>query len=120
MNDLERALISAKAGILSISEFVATLLVSELVVPSTTEIQPDGSGLTPLFFDNKGVGMLVAFTEKSRISEFTKMAGYCLEVKAFDLLKRIPVEYGVVINPGCDVGFDISPNGIREIIKDFD
>ncbi|MGS0571770.1 SseB family protein [Xanthomonas oryzae] len=120
LNDLEMALISAKAGALSMSDFITKLLASELAVASTTEMNADGVGLTPLFLDKEGVAMLVAFTEKSRISEFTSMANYCLEIKVFDLFKIIPGEYGVVINPGCDVGFDISPDGIREIIKSFD
>lgn len=120
LNSLEKALVSAKTGAMPIKEFIATLLMSDLAVPSTTEMQADGSGLTPLFFDKEGIGMLAAFTDKSRISELTNVARYCLIVKAFDLLKRMPREYGLVINPGCDVGFDISPDGIREVVKDFD
>jgi hypothetical protein len=120
LNDLEKALVSAKEGALPMKKFIALLLVSELAVPSTTEMRADGTGLTPLFFDKEGVGMLAAFTDKSRISKFTDVAHYCLAVKALDLLKRMPTEYGLVINPDCEVGFDITPSGIREIIKDFE
>jgi len=120
LNRLEKALVSAKTGAMPMKEFIATLLKSELAVPSTTEMQADAVGLTPLFLNKKGVGMLAAFTDKSRIPQFTNVARYCLAVKAFDLLKKMPREYGLVINPGCDVGFDVSPDGIREIIKDFD
>ena len=117
LNALEKTLVSAKVGATPMKEFIATLLVSEIAVPSTTEMQTDGSGLTPLFFNKEGIGMLVAFTDKSRISQLTNSTHYCLVLNAFDLLKRMPKEYGLVINPGSDAGFDISPSGIQEIIK---
>ena len=40
-------------------------------------------------------------------------------MNAFDLLRRMPPEYGIVINPGADVGFDLPPGGIQDIVKDF-
>lgn len=100
-------------------DFIAMLLKSELVIPSAKEMQTDGAGLEPLFFDKDGVGMLAAFTSKSRMAQFTNVAPYYLVMNAFDLLKMMPKEYGVVINPGRGIGFDISPSGIAEIIKDF-
>lgn len=33
--------------------------------------------------------------------------------------KRVPGGYGVVINPGTPLGFEISPSGVGEILKDF-
>lgn len=44
---------------------------------------------------------------------------YCISMNAFDLLRRMPPEYGIVINPGADVGFDLPPGGIQDIVKDF-
>lgn len=119
INSLETTLVSAKSGVMSMKDFIVVLLGSELIVPSAKEMQDDGSGLEPLFFDKNGVAMLATFTDKSRMSQFTNVARYCLVMNAFDLLKMVPREYGVVINPGTDGGFDISPSGIKDIIKDF-
>src|SRR5690606_20578442 len=96
-NNLEKAIISSREGVLPVRDLISMLLVSKLVVPSATEIQADGSGLTPLFFNKEGVGMLAAFTSISRVKEFTSVAKYCLEIRALDLLKGVPMEYGIVI-----------------------
>jgi hypothetical protein len=37
----------------------------------------------------------------------------------FEVLRRVPGGYGVVVNPGTSLGFEISPAGLQEILKDF-
>jgi hypothetical protein len=80
---------------------------------------PDGSGFQPLLFDKNNVKMVACFTSKERIGEFAKMAEYFLLLQGREFLKRIPPQYGLVINPGQTVGFDITPEGISRIVKDF-
>jgi len=36
-----------------------------------------------------------------------------------DVLRRVPGGYGVVVNPGTTLGFEISASGVGEILKDF-
>ena len=90
-----------------------------VAVPSATEILEDGSGLQPLLFPKNGVQMLACFTDKSRIGEFSSLAPYCLVLKGHDLLRRMSPGFGLVVNPGTPTGFDVPPQGVAKIVKDF-
>jgi hypothetical protein len=119
LNKLDVALQQAQTGQLSLAELLATLMDSEVAVPSATEILQDGTGMQPLLFPKEGVQMLACFTDKSRIGEFSALAPYCLVLTGRELLRRIPAGYGLVVNPGTPIGFDVSPEGVARIVKDF-
>jgi hypothetical protein len=119
VNEFEAELLKAKQGISPMQAFLRIFVSSEISVPSGTEVMEDGSGFTPLLFLKDNVQMLACFSEKRRIGSFAAMAPYCLVIKGGDLLRRIPPEYGLVINPGQQVGFEISPEGITKIVRDF-
>ena len=88
-------------------------------MPSAAEVMKDGSGFESLLFTKEQVRMLACFTDKARIGEFTSLTPYCLVMKGRELLRRIPLGYGLVVNPGTKEGFDISPEGIAKILQDF-
>ena len=119
-NRLEYTIVQAKLGKEPMTNLVRELVSSTLSVPSAQEVTADGAGFLPLFFDKNGVGMLAAFTDKSRVTLLGDKVRYCIEMKGIDLLRRIPKEYGLVLNPGgTDVGIDIAPAGIASIVRDF-
>jgi hypothetical protein len=119
LNALESALESARAGRSSLPDFFSVFAESDIVVPSGSELMSDGSGFQPLLFDKEGVQMVTCFTAMERIGEFSRVTPYCLKIKGDEFLLRIPVEYGLVVNPGQSVGFDVPPSGVREIIAEF-
>ncbi len=119
MNDLEVALEKARAGLMSMPDFIQVLVESDLAVPSGSEVMPDGSGFQPLLFDKNQVKMVACFTAKERIGSFTDLAPYCLVIKGKEFLRRVPHEYGIVVNPGQSVGFDITPEGVSRIVGEF-
>ena len=42
------------------------------------------------------------------------------EVISFkDIVKNIPGNYGLVVNPGCTEGLELLPHGIKNIKRDF-
>lgn len=118
-NDLEIALLKAKSGFLPASELMRSFVDARVVVPSAAEVAMDGAGFQPLQFSKENVQMLACFTTPERIGEFSSMAPFYLEITGRQLLQRLPSDYGVVINPGWPVGFDISPQGIPKILADF-
>lgn len=118
LNDFELALEQAQGGHLGVPELMRALLSSELAVPSAEEVMADGSGFSPLLFNKKGVQMLACFSDKSRVSEFADMAPYCLVMQGRELLRRMPPGYGLVINPGLAVGFDMTPDGILRLLSE--
>lgn len=119
LNTLESALESARTGRSSLPDFFSVFAESDIVVPSGGELMSDGSGFQPLLFDKEGVQMVACFTAMERIGEFASLTPYCLKIKGDEFLMRIPVEYGLVVNPGQSTGFDVLPSGVREIIAEF-
>jgi hypothetical protein len=119
LNAIERTLIKAMAAEISLQEFLQTFVSSEVVLPSATEVQSDGRGLSPLIYDKSGYQMVAIFTHLDRARHCESVAPYSLVLGGRDLLVRIPPGFGIVVNPGFLVGFDISPNSIGQIKQDF-
>jgi hypothetical protein len=119
LNDFESKLAQAQRGEVAVSELMASLVAAELALPSASEVQEDWSGFRPLLFSKHGVPMLACFSAKERLADYSAMAPYCLVIEGRELLCRIPPRHGLVINPGQRVGFDVSPDGIAQIVTDF-
>ncbi len=116
---LESKLEEARSGQSSMSDFLHTFSESNIIVPSGSEIMPDGSGFQPVMFDKGGSQMVACFTAMERIGDFARVASYCLSIKGSEFLKRIPTGYGLVVNPGQSLGFDVTPDGIRQIVAEL-
>lgn len=116
---LEEAIVAASRGRMSLQQFLRTLLDSDIVVPSATAIQADGSGLTPLLFNKQGTEMMAIFTSLSRAEVCGAATPFALKINARMFLSRLSKEVGVVINPGCADGLDVTPGGITNILRDF-
>lgn len=83
-----------------------------------------GQGLTLaepclIIFSKDGVQMVACFTDRNRTKSFASMAHYCLVMKGKEFFSRLPPEFGVVVNPGETVGFDIPPTGVKKAVADF-
>lgn len=121
VNSLEESLLSAQNGEMPMSEFMPKLIDSQIYVPSTEEVQPNGQGLKPLFFDREGKAMVAIFTDLSRITgDFKSHAQYCLSIVTRIFLKSLPNDFGIVINPSHPVGLEISSEGIQNLKKDLE
>lgn len=119
LNKLEEELLDTQRGSKPAGEFVQLLWSSDLALPTANEVKDDGSGLSPILFDKLGANMLATFTSKERMGHLPQLAKYCLVLKGAEVLRRMPTGYGLVVNPGLEVGFEISPAGITEIISKF-
>lgn len=118
-NDIEVALVQAQRKEIPLQGFIAKLVTTDLALPSGREVLADGSGFQPVLFDKNGVNMVAVFTDKARVRASSCATFFCLTMNAMSLFKRMPREYGIVINPGFEAGLDISPAGIGEIVRDF-
>jgi hypothetical protein len=119
VNVLESELEGARAGRSSMPDFLRLFSESDLIVPSGSEIMPDGSGFQPVLFDKGGTEMVACFTAMERIGDFSRLAPYCLSIRGSEFLQRIPAGYGLVVNPGQSVGFDVTPDGLRQIVAEL-
>lgn len=116
---IETLLKTAMDGQLPIGLFMKAFVASEVVLLTGSLVTPDGSGFDPLLFDKQGVLHVSVFTDMSRVGFHSQQAPHTIRMLMLEVLKRVPGGYGVVINPGTALGFEISPSGVGEILKDF-
>ena len=116
---LETLLQSAMDGKLPIRMFMQAFVASEVVLLSGSLVTPDGSGFDPLLFDKQGVLHVAVFTDPARVGFHQQQAQHVMRWLMLDVLRRVPGGYGVVVNPGTTLGFEISPSGVGELLKDF-
>ncbi|MEN5266608.1 SseB family protein [Stenotrophomonas sp. TWI587] len=116
---IETLLKTAMDGQLPIGLFMKAFVASEVVLLTGSLVTPDGSGFDPLLFDKQGVLHVSVFTDMSRVGFHSQQAPHTIRMLMREVLKRVPGGYGVVINPGTSLGFEISPSGVGEILKDF-
>ncbi|WP_313217523.1 SseB family protein [Stenotrophomonas sp.] len=116
---IETLLKTAMDGQLPIGLFMKAFVASEVVLLTGSLVTPDGSGFDPLLFDKQGVLHVSVFTDMSRVGFYSQQAPHTIRMLMLEVLKRVPGGYGVVINPGTSLGFEISPSGVGEILKDF-
>lgn len=115
-NELEAMLFAAMRQQASMDDFLTMLIASKLNVPSSTEVQQDGSGLNPIFYDRNGVSMAVAYTEISRITrEHQAVANYCLQTDASWLIKQMNPRVGMVIFSAPGRGCELLPEALADL-----
>jgi hypothetical protein len=116
LNALETALFDNRDGRASVSEIYAQLPTAELCVPSAHEVEPDGRGLRPVIFHNKGVNMVAAFTDLSRMEDkHRELAPHVLKVSALRFILSMPTDHGLVLFSGSDDPFAIPPVDLAAI-----
>jgi len=118
-NPLETLLKAAMEGTLPIKAFMQGFVASEVVLLTGSRVTPDGSGFDPLLFDKQGVLHVAVFTDMARVGIHTQQAPHTLRWLMLDVLRRVPGGYGVVVNPGTSLGFEIAPSGVGELLRDF-
>lgn len=118
-NDLENAILGAKAGTLTLNDLVPLLMNADIYISSKKEVQQDGTGFDPLLLEQAGSPLVAAFTDISRPALHRHVAEYILRMKGRDLVLRLPKDYGVIINPGYLAQLIFSPAGISEIRKNL-
>ena len=90
-----------------------------VVLLGGSRVTPEGSGWDPLLFDRQGTLHVAVFTGPARVGIHSQQAPHQIRWLMLDVLRRVPGGYGVVVNPGTTLGFEISASGVGEILKDF-
>lgn len=116
---LETLLKAAMDGTVPIRAFMEAFVASEVLLLTGSLVTPDGSGFDPLLFDKQGTLHVAVFTDPARVGVHSQQAAHQVRWLMRDVLRRVPGGYGVVVNPGTSLGFEISASGIGELLKDF-
>lgn len=124
-NDLEHQLHAAQLGETPSEDFMKQLLASHVFMP----VKDDGaiSGIQrsthaqPLVVqDEAGVSTLVLFTSPERakpfLEHYPEFKGGLLTEFTW-VLEKMDVGFGIMINPGDELGLDMEPELVRQLAE---
>lgn len=121
LNDLEEQL--AKGGQLDASpvDVILSFLNSEVYIISSDTVEGEDSQVEPLVLANaEGDPVLAVFSHPSRVDRpYLDAAPNVLGTQGAAIIANIGEELGMVINPGAAYGFEINPEGVANIKRDF-
>ena len=116
LNALETALFDALARRLRMAEFLAVLTASQIVIPSETEVQADGSGLAPLSQWREGVELILVFTDPARIgASLHADAPWQLKVDAAWLIRHLALDRGLLLLADPEHGLMLTPAQLADL-----
>jgi hypothetical protein len=121
LNDLEEKLAQGGQPDASPVDVILSVLNSEVYVVSTEGIEGEDSQVEPLVLANSdGDPVLAVFSHPSRVDEqYLAAAPNILGTQGAAIIANIGEELGMVINPGAAFGFEINPEGVANIKRDF-
>lgn len=121
LNDLERELAKGKNDDAGPVDVILALLNNEIFVLSRQEVEDGSDSVEPLLLTNKEGGpMLAVFSHPSRVPEtYAEVAPYALGIPGATVIQSVGEDTGMVINPGHELGFEIDPEGVANIQRDF-
>lgn len=121
-NELERALVQAQARTMSVDDFFARLLGSQVAILLDKEVPESGwnNGISPLVLVSPRAGnnVLAVFTSVDRATPMSQNSNthkYALLVDFRWVLKGTTPGLGIVVNPGWPVGVEIEPARVLEL-----
>jgi hypothetical protein len=125
-NELERKLLAAINGELSSEDFMRELLTQQVFIPIRDDRDSGITGLqltnkaTPLIVDDEEGGkILVLFTSPERAKDFLAdvpdYSGGLLAEFAW-IVERIEPGIRIAVNPGIELGMDIEPENVMEML----
>lgn len=121
LNELEEKLALGDQPGGSPVDVILAFLNSEVYVVSGDGIEGADSEVQPLVLANAdGDPVLAVFSHPSRVDEpYLEAAPNILGTQGAAIIANIGDELGMVINPGAAYGFEINPEGIANIKRDF-
>lgn len=116
---LESTLRGVRDGDQEMHTFLQMLLRSKLFVPSKIEPSPQtqGTAFSPVIVQSEDGPVVVCYTNSSRApadADSPVSAPHALLVEAEWILRIVPPEIGMWINPGWDVGILMPAKGLAE------
>ena len=116
--DIEHQILKAQDGALSGDALLRRMADADLFVPSTGDVQSDGSGFQPVLIDQDGSPFVVVFTAVSRQPK--DMAPCMMQMNGGQFFRRLPAGYGVMVNPGYDAQILVPSDGMAALKQDLD
>jgi hypothetical protein len=120
-NDLEEKLAKGGEPDASPVDVILAFLNNEVYIVSPEGIEGEDSQVEPLVLANAdGDPVLAVFSHPSRVdAQYLEAAPNVLGTQGAAIIANIGDELGMVINPGAAYGFEINPEGVANIKRDF-
>lgn len=124
-NELETKLLDAQDGRITSEELLEILLQSQVYMPVQEEkaavlnIQRSPRAQPLVLPDESGTPILIIFSSPERSKEFVKdYPGYGggLLTEFTWIIERMGRDYGIALNPGEDIGFDMEPETVNQLV----
>ena len=121
LNDLEEKLAQGGQPDADPVDVILSFLNNEVYIISADALEGEDSQVEPLVLGNEdGQPVLAVFSHPSRVDpEYLEAAPNVLGTQGAAIIANIGDELGMVINPGAAYGFEINPEGIATIRRDF-
>jgi hypothetical protein len=121
LNDLESKLAKSGQPDANPVDVILAFLNNEVYILSTDNLDKPDAAVEPLVLANsEGQPVLAVFSHPSRVeAHFLEAAPNVLGTHGAAILDSIGNELGLVINPGSEHGFEMGPEGIANVRRDF-
>ncbi|HEY1155950.1 MAG TPA: SseB family protein [Arthrobacter sp.] len=121
LNDLEEKLATGGQADANPVDVILSFLNSEVYIISSDTVEGVDSQVEPLVLANAdGDPVLAVFSHPSRVDQqYLEAAPNVLGTQGAAIIANLGDELGMVINPGAAYGFEINPEGVANIRRDF-
>lgn len=121
LNELEEHLAKVGQSDANPVDVILSFLNNEVYILSTEALDTPEASVEPLVLANAdGQPVLAVFSHPSRADDrFLEAAPNVLATHGSAILDSIGEEIGLVINPGSEHGFEMGPEGIANVRRDF-
>ncbi|MEC5179775.1 SseB family protein [Arthrobacter sp. CG_A4] len=121
LNDLEEELARGEQPDANPVDVILAFLNNEVYIVSSDALEGPDAQIEPLVLANSaGNPVLAVFSHPSRVTEqYLAAAPNVLGTQGAAVLGNLGEELGMVINPGAAFGFEIDPEGVASIRRDF-
>jgi len=128
LNDLEKSLLAAQEEQISSDDLLNILMNSQVFMPVQDEkpallnIQRSTSPQPLVLTAEDSTPILVLFSSPERAKEFIDDYpdfGGGILTEFTRVLEKIGRDFGIALNPGLDVGFDMEPQTVNELVDNL-
>jgi hypothetical protein len=121
LNDLEEKLATGDQPDANPVDVILSFLNNEVYIISADALEGEDAQVEPLVLSNaEGKPVLAVFSHPSRVDQqFLGAAPNVLGTQGAAIIGNLGDELGMVINPGSAFGFEIDPEGVANIRRDF-
>ncbi len=121
LNDLEEKLARGEQPDANPVDVILSFLNNEVYIVSSDTIDGPDAQVEPLVLANAaGEPVLAVFSHPSRVAEqYLAAAPNVLGTQGSAIIGNLGEQLGMVINPGAVYGFEIDPEGVANIRRDF-